>query len=329
MIKRSKNLARTSTRQDALNAFGIGEARPFLKWAGGKSQLLDVIDSALPSALKAGGIDTYIEPFVGGGAVFFWIASRYDLKRFVLSDINRELILCYLAVRDRVEDVIKELSAIEREYKSTRTESEREGYYYRKRDEFNDEVQAHLPKSVSSEQISHVARLIFLNRTCFNGLFRVNKSNKFNVPFGRYSNPLICNEVNIRAASKVLQKADLICAEFDTLSEFAGPRSLFYFDPPYRPISETSAFKSYAASDFNDVAQKRLAGYTRELSKGGTLFLLSNSDPRNGNPDDDFFDNLYSGFEIMRVDATRMINSVASKRGVIKELLIRNYQTGT
>jgi len=286
-------------------------AKPFLKWAGGKGQLIEEIKRRLPPELETGQIDKYVEPFVGGGAVFFHIALRYPkLKHFYLLDINQVLIKCYKTIRNNPTNLISELKILETEYLK-RDETQREEFYYQVRGEFN--------------KYRGSARLIFLNKTCYNGLYRVNRSNKFNVPFGRYKNPCICDEKNLNAVSKILRKAEIICSDFEESDKFIDEKSFVYFDPPYRPISATASFTSYSKEDFNESEQIRLSNFCRHIDDKGSKFLLSNSDPKNENPNDTFFERHYRGFTIEKVKATRVINCKGSNRGEINELLITNY----
>lgn len=279
-------------------------ARPFLKWAGGKTQLLDEIDPRLPNKeIEAGQIDTYVEPFIGGGAVFFHIANKYPhIRHFVLLDVNEDLVNCYNVVRNSVTSVIVELRRLENRYLKC-DESRRSAMYYRIREEFNSD---RLP-----------TKLIFLNKTCFNGLYRVNKNNAFNVPFGNYKNPTICDEENLMAASTILQDAEIIAADFEESEQYISKHCFVYLDPPYRPISATASFTSYAKSDFTEKDQIRLSNFCGRIRQKGARFLLSNSDPNNEDPKDNFFDRHYRGFTIATVKATRMINCIGSLRGQI------------
>jgi DNA adenine methylase len=288
------------------------KARPFLKWAGGKTQLLDEIDARLPNKeIEAGQIDTYIEPFIGGGAVFFRIAQKYPhIRHFVLLDVNEDLVNCYNAVRNSVASVITELRRLESRYLKS-DEFKRSAMYYRIREEFNSD---RLP-----------AKLIFLNKTCFNGLYRVNKNNAFNVPFGNYRNPTICDEGNLTAASTILQSAEITAADFEESERYINKKCFVYLDPPYRPISKTASFTSYAKGDFTEADQIRLAKFCERLRQRGVKFLLSNSDPKNEEPNDCFFEKHYNGFKIDRVKAYRAINCNAEKRGAINEILVMSY----
>lgn len=296
-------------------------AKPFLKWAGGKGQLVDEIDSRLPQELKDGQIKTYIEPFIGGGAVFFYIAQEYpNIDNYVLIDVNKDLANCYKAIQINVEQVISKLKLFERRYLSQRSEEKRKNVFLDIRKSFNHEKD----KSYSSQT---AAKLIFLNKTCFNGLYRVNRNGQFNVPFGKYSKPNICPKDNLRKVAEILQKATILCGDFSCCREYVD-NSFIYFDPPYRPISKTASFTSYAKDSFSDEDQIRLANFCKKLTKENVKFLLSNSDPKNENPKDSFFETHYpksEGFTIDRVKASRAINCKGDRRGQINELIIINY----
>ena len=286
-------------------------AKPFLKWAGGKGQLLDEICSRLPES-----IDTYIEPFVGSGAVMFDILERRpNISHVIINDINSELIKTYLTIRDNCEELIITLKQMQEEYDSLDTEG-RSALYYQKRDEYNKR---------GSDDLSTASLFIFLNRTCFNGLYRVNSKNQFNVPAGKYSHPRICDEANLWAVSKVLSIVEIHNGDYSDLACFAHEGSFVYLDPPYKPISETSTFNSYSADRFDDNEQIRLRDFCNLISRQGANFMLSNSDPRSVDPYNDFFDGIYDGYHIQRVLARRNINAIGSNRGAINELLITNY----
>lgn len=296
-------------------------AKPFLKWAGGKGQLIGQIEERLPKEiLISKKIGKYFEPFVGGGAVFFWLAGRYDIKKACLYDINSEIIMAYKTVKGKVAALIEELKHLEEDYYHC-TKPKKEDFYYRRREEYNQYVE----RKVRNDAVRRTALIVFLNRTCFNGLFRVNSRGLFNVPFGRYEKPTICDEENLMAVSKVLKTAEIACCDFSKCLEKADSDSLVYFDPPYRPISKTSNFTSYIKNGFGDEEQIRLKKVFDKLGKMGAKVILSNSDPKNINPKDDFFDDLYRAYRVERLAATRMINCDASKRGSIKEVLITNY----
>ncbi len=294
-------------------------AKPFVKWAGGKGQLLEDIRRTYPAELGK-SIKKYAEPFVGGGAVLFNILSSFKLEAVYISDINSELIATYGTIQKNTEKLIRALTAIQSEYLALDIE-ERKSYYYQKRDRYNV-----VKIGGRAEDKLEVASLfIFLNKTCFNGLYRVNAKNKFNVPIGSYKKPLICDEENLRNVSKALKNVDIVCGDYRKSEEFIDGNTFVYFDPPYRPLNATSSFTSYTEGEFDDTAQKELADYVQRLDGLGAHIMLSNSDPKNVNPDDDFFDELYARQQIKRVSATRMINSNAGSRGKISELLICNY----
>ena len=291
------------------------QARPFIKWVGGKTQLLDEVRKSLPRDFASRQHITYVEPFVGGGAVMFWILQTYpNIERAVINDINQELICTYCIVKENVEELITELANIQDEYIPLNAEG-RKAYFTEKRARFN-------TKKTSPVETASI--FIFLNRTCFNGLYRVNSKGEFNVPHGKYANPRICDAENLRACSVVLQKVEILCGDFAETGCFAGPDTLFYFDPPYKPITETSSFTSYAKEGFNDAEQIRLRDFCNQISKDKALFVASNSDPKDVNPKENFFDTIYNHFIIKRVSAARMINSDASGRGAVSELMISN-----
>jgi len=264
-------------------------ARPFLKWAGGKNQLLPQLEPLLPKSFKR-----YHEVFVGGGAVFFSLAPASAR----LTDLNAELVDCYRAIRDDVEAVIKALG-------KHRYDQE---HFYAVRD-------------VDPGKLSladRAARMIFLNKTAFNGLYRVNSQGRFNVPFGRHKNPLICDASNLRACSRVLASAELEVADFAAVAKHARRGDFVYFDPPYVPLSETSYFTAYSAGGFGWDAQQRLAEVFRALAATRVKAMLSNSDTP-------AVRQLYAGFRIEVVAATRRINSQVDGRGLVDEVVVLNY----
>jgi len=298
--------------------------KPFIKWAGGKSQLLEQFEFYFPNELKDGIIVNYFEPFLGSGAVFFFISQKYSIKKAYLSDINEDLVLTFSVVQKNVFELIEELSSLKSKY-IKRDEKEREKYFYEIREIFNSEKEKINFKKYSSDWIRRAAKLIILNKTCFNGLFRLNRKGEFNVPFGRYKNPGILDENNLIGASKLLQIAEIFVTDFENIKNKLNDDFFVYFDPPYRPLSTTSSFTSYSKYDFTDDDQRRLATFYRELGINGNKLMLSNSDPKNENKSDNFFEKLYHNFKIIRVRANRMINCNGNKRGKINELLILNY----
>jgi len=293
--------------------------KPILKWAGGKSQILAEISSVYPDGF-GDTIRRYAEPFVGGGAVLFDVLSKYKLDEVYISDVNAELINMYLVVRDQVDELISLLIAYQTVYLSLEDEG-RKQFYYEKREEFN-----HLIMTGESKSgVKSAALFIFLNRTCFNGLYRANKKGLFNVPKGAYKNPLICNEANIRAVSSVLQNVQIVCGDYSLSNKFIDEHTLVYLDPPYRPLKGRYSFNSYTEKEFNDSDQCALADFIEEMNAKGAYIILSNSDPKNVDPDDDFFEELYGHYDIQYINAKRRINSNAEDRGYITELLIKNY----
>ena len=292
-------------------------AKPFLKWAGGKGQLLDTFDKMFPQELIEGKIKTYIEPFVGGGAVLFHILQNYKIEKAQINDINKELINCYRCIKADVEEVIKPLSILEKEYLSSEN---RNKYFYNVRERYN---QIHLNGHYDYEKC---ADFIFLNHTCFNGLYRVNREGKFNVPHGKYKKPLICDKENLRLCSQLLQKVEINFGSYEQVLEKADANTFLYFDPPYRPLLENNSFVSYDKAGFDDINQIKLSQNYRNLNKQNCLLMLSNSDPKNINEKDNFFDDLYKSFNIERVYAKRMINCQANKRGNITEIVVMNYK---
>ena len=300
-----------------MNSMFLYEATPFIKWAGGKSQILNKIRAEYPAGLGK-NLTKYAEPFVGGGAVLFDILNKFDLSEVYISDINRELIHTYICVRDNVDTLTDLLFKLEQEYLLAEDKI-RENMYYNKRKQFN------FLKEKKSEDIELAALFIFLNKTCFNGLYRVNNKGEFNVPIGSYENPKICDEDRLFAISENLKKVEIVCGDYKLSRNFIDKKTFVYFDPPYRPLSQTSNFNSYDKNTFDDVSQKELAEFIEEMCGKGAYIAISNSDPKNTDQNDDFFDKLYEKYNISRINAVRMINSSGDKRGKISELLIANY----
>jgi DNA adenine methylase len=301
------------------------KARPFLKWAGGKTQLLRDLEKRLPlQILDEGIIPRYVEPFLGGGALFFYLKAQYKVEESFLLDANPELIMAYQVIQKDHRDLVEILKEMETDHLEM-TEEQRKNNYYQIRDKYNAQMDNTGYENYSSEWVKRTAYLIFLNKTGYNGLFRLNKSGEYNVPFGRYPNPNICDEANLLLVHKALQKTELQCGDFTRAGEFIKERTLVYMDPPYRPLNRTSYFTDYSASGFSEKDQKRLARFYQDMDQRGSYLILSNSDPKNENPDDDFFDELYQDYNIERVAAKRNINSDKWGRGTINELIVRNY----
>lgn len=292
------------------------KAKPFVKWAGGKRQLLPIINDNLPKELKNKELNKYIEPFVGGGAVLFNIISQYKFEQIIINDYNEDLMHLYNHIKNNKDKIINELKNLSDTYLSL-NDDDRKNYYYKARELFNSEKSGTITKSVL---------FIFLNRTCFNGLYRVNSSGKFNVPYGSYKNPTILDIDNIVKVSEALSNVTILNGDFSIIEKYVDEKTFVYFDPPYRPLSVTSSFTSYEKNDFNDEEQIRLANFYKYLhNEKHAKLMLSNSDPKNINENDDFFDVLYKDFNIKRVEAKRAINSDRNGRGKITELLITNY----
>lgn len=291
-------------------------AKPFLKWAGGKTQLINDIEKALPKYILRDKF-TYIEPFVGSGAVLFWILNNFPkLEKAVINDINEDLIKTYKTIASRPTELISILEILQNEFHALEgSEDDKKLYYYQKRELYN---------TRKEEQSGQAALFIFLNRTCFNGLYRVNRKNEYNVPMGGYKKPTICDKENIWAVSETLQKVEILCGDFEQTLNYADYDSLFYFDPPYKPLNETSSFNSYAKDDFNDNEQIRLRDFCNKLDTLNHTWILSNSDVKGKDENDNFFDDLYANFSISRVNAKRNINANPEKRGNLTELLITN-----
>ena len=277
----------------------LSEPKPFVKWAGGKRQLMSELKKNFPT--KFG---TYLEPFLGGGAVMFDLLAKQPNLKCNASDLNSDLVLAYVTIRDRLEKLIESLEDHSKNYHKDST-----GYYY--------EVRNQEPKN----QIEKVSRLLFLNKTCFNGLYRVNSKGKFNVPLGRYTNPNIVNKENLQAVSKILQseKIKISCRDFSSIIKDAKKEDFVYFDPPYQPVSDTANFTSYTHRDFTEDDLERLADLANQLNSKGCNVILSNSNSKT-------VKKLFStGWKIKEIKANRAINSNSQKRTGHKEIIIKNY----
>ena len=300
------------------NSNNMAKGKPFIKWVGGKGQLIEQLDSLLPADFDKWEDVTYIEPFVGGGAMLFYMLQRYpNIKHAVINDVNKDLANLYWIVSDFPEALIKSLSYIENKYFALQSDDERRAFFLKCRKWYNESKIDYIEKS---------AYFIFLNQTCFNGLYRVNKKGLINVPFGKYKNPKIRDSATIRKDSELLQKVEILTGDFEKTFDYAKGSTLFYFDPPYRPITKTSAFTDYTKDSFNDDSQVRLKEYCDKINKAGYKFMLSNSDGKSVNEDDNLFDTLYANYEIDRVFASRSINRKKKKRGKLTEILVHNYK---
>ena len=283
--------------------------------------MLSQLDSYLPRQLD-GRPFTYVEPFVGGGAMLFHMLRKHpEIQQAVINDINPYLVAAYRTIKDNPHELIEQLSEIENQYLALGGEEAKKTFYLEVRRIFNEEA---------LDDVERTKYLIFLNRTCFNGLYRENSKGKFNVPFGRYLHPTICKKETILADSKALNRINvtILNGDFSDTINFLDMNGMnfVYLDPPYRPLNSTSSFNSYVKEAFNDDEQKRLGDFSKALNKRlGVYWMLSNSDCSAKNPEDRFFENLYSDFYINRVYASRAINANPTKRGMLTELLICNY----
>ncbi len=294
--------------------------KPFVKWAGGKGSLIPQLKNFYPFELNNASIDKYVEPFVGGGAVLINILQKYDIKEAYAFDINIDLINCYNVIKKDVESLIKELDKKEKAFIKLE-DKKREELFYNIRNEYNSY------KIKENEiNVKRASEFIFLNRTCFNGLYRVNKSGKFNVPCGKYKNPKICDASNLINLSYLIRNVNFQYGDYKKSEKYIDNNTFVYFDPPYRPLSSTLGFTSYTKEDFNDDKQKELANYFKLLDEKSAKLMLSNSNPKNTNENDNFFEEIYKGFNINKISAKRMINANAKGRGKISELLITNYE---
>ena len=298
------------------------KVRPFVKWVGGKSKLIPQMEQYYPKELKEKKIDVYIEPFVGGGAILIDILKKYNIKKIYAFDINKNLINCYNIIKDKVDSLVLELKKLEEEYLKLDDENRKE-YYYDIRKKYN-----LINIENEKEALEKTTYFIFLNKTCFNGLYRENRRGQFNVPIGKYKNPTICDEKNLIELSKLIKNVTFINGDYRESYKYIEENTFIYFDPPYRPINKTSSFTSYSKEDFNDENQKELGEYFRKINDNNSnvKLMLSNSNPKNNNEEDDFFEQIYNGFKINEIKANRMINSNKEKRGKISELLITNYE---
>ena len=276
------------------------EPKPFVKWAGGKRQLLAELEKSFPKQFG-----TYFEPFLGGGALLFDLLAKKPNLKCSVSDLNSDLVLAYVTIRDKLGRLIESLENHSKNYHNDST-----GYYY--------EVRKQEPKS----QIEKVSRLLFLNKTCFNGLYRVNSKGKFNVPLGRYTNPNIVNRENLTTVSKFLQsdKIKISCRDFESILNDAKKGDFVYFDPPYQPVSDTANFTSYTHRDFTEDDLQRLADLANHLNSKGSHVLLSNSNTK-------IVKKIFSSkkWKIKEIAVNRAINSNSQKRTGHKEVLIKNY----
>lgn len=291
--------------------------KPFIKWAGGKNSLLDKIQKRLPDYVHSQDF-CLVEPFVGGGAVSLWALSDLPhLKQLIINDYNADLTNVYQVIKNKPDDLIKYIENMQNHYDKLTDIESKKPYFYHKRDVFNQR---------NSNDVEQAGLFIFLNKSAFNGLYRVNKNNQFNVPIGSYKKPTFIDKDNILTISKKLQNTKILTGDFELVLNHLPNNfpCIFYLDPPYRPISDTASFTSYSDSGFDDNEQKRLANFCKKIDKLGHYFLLSNSDPKNTNLSDDFFDELYQDFKIERIQANRTISASSVGRKKINEIIVSN-----
>lgn len=307
------------------------KSRPFLKWAGGKKQVINFIDEDMmpKEILDSKVIMKYAEPFLGGGAIFFHLISKYEIEQAYLSDINKELILTYTVIKsNHYKKLIHKLKSYSTTYLKMDF-NERKDFFNEIRNEYNNNLDGFDYDNFSYDHIIRASQMIFLNKTCFNGLYRVNKSGKFNVPMGKYKNPLICDEINIKNVHKDLKNVNIISNDYKASKNFIDENTFVYLDPPYLPIKKNS-FTSYNANEFGVKEQIILSKFCKLIDDNGAKFILSNSDPKNHDPNNNFFKETYGNLGLKtchykKINVRRSINSKGNKRGPIKELLIYNY----
>lgn len=278
-------------------------AKPFLKWVGGKTKLVPELVEMFPKKF-----DNYFEPFVGGGALFYEVIQKYNVGFSSINDINKKLIIAYKQIKQNPKELISFLKTIDDEYKKLSLE-EQEKYFYSIRKKYNEEI---------IDDKTTASYLIFLNKTCFNGMYRENSKGQYNIPFGDQKNPNICDKENILAVSKCLENTEITNYSFEESVEKCKKNDLVYFDPPYHPVNATSSFTGYSKSSFGEIEQKKLKEVFADLADRGCFVMLSNSHTP-------FIEELYKDFHINYRYAARSINSKGDKRGKIKEVVVTNY----
>ncbi len=290
----------------------MAKAKPFIKWVGGKSQLIEQLDAQLPADFDTWSNVTYIEPFVGGGAMLFYMLQRYpNIRHAVINDVNPDLTTCYRTVKDMPEELIASLMDIQDAYNALQTDEARKDFFLAVRDRYNEK---------DLDPLENTTKFFFLNRTCFNGLYRVNKKGLFNVPFGKYINPQICDPMTIRKDSELLQQVEILTDDFEATFDHARGNTFFYFDPPYRPLNATSSFNSYSKEDFNDEEQIRLRDFCARLNgRLGIGWMLSNADCSAKNPEDTFFNVLYREYNRTHLLGKDGMNYIITRNYKIQE----------
>lgn len=283
------------------------QIKPFLKWVGGKTKLLSDIEKNLPKEIKKRKFN-YVEPFLGGGAVFFHLVQKFNIEKAYLNDLNNKLIDTYKHVRDRNPELIQKLKKIETDYYGS---SDKKMFFLEQREKFNN----------SQKSVQKSALFIFLNKTGFNGMYRENSRGEYNIPFGQMKDPVICNRDLLEKTGKLLKDKEVIFSSKSFEKVVADDKEVFYYlDPPYRPISKTSSFTDYTKSSFNDKTQLALKKYCDKIDKKGSFFMQSNS-----YSEDRFFQKLYHKRKINNLKVMRTISADGNKRNKVKEIIIRNY----
>ncbi|MDR1216050.1 MAG: Dam family site-specific DNA-(adenine-N6)-methyltransferase [Treponema sp.] len=301
------------------------KAKPFIKWVGGKGRLLEQFEPYYPDELKRGVIKNYVEPFLGGGAVFFSISEKYEIQNAYLSDLNRDLILTYKVIQNKYSALLDFLEQYQKQYDETQADKRRDLFLVVRRF-FNEQRFDINYKKVSDDWAQRAAQFIFLNKTCFNGLFRLNAKGEFNVPFGKYKTASIFRPDSIITASRALRNAEIEDRAYSDCYKHVNAETFVYLDPPYRPITQTSSFTTYMGFEFTDKQQIELRDFFQKLDREkGAKVMLSNSDPTGINPSDTFFERAYQGYNIHKISANRAVNRNGAGRGKISELLITNY----
>lgn len=296
--------------------------KPFVKWVGGKTQLLNEIHARTPPDFGTPARDVYVEPFVGGGSVLFDVVSRYpDLREIHANDLNKELINAYTVVRDDVGALVGVLSGMHSEYRGA---GDRAAVYYAWRDRLNGLIEKHVGEGYGDDAVAQAALFIGVMKTCFNGVCRYNRAGLFNVPHGRTANPKVCDADTLAECSTALQNVEFHLGGYADTLAYVDSRAFVYADPPYRAIPGSPSFVAYQKGGFGDDEQERLCSFLRECSNRGAKFVMSNSDPRNGDPRDAFFDDMYSWCRIDRVKARRYVNSDGAGRGDVSEIMAYN-----
>ena len=294
--------------------------KPFVVWAGGKSGLLEQFKNFYPTELKTGEITTYIEPFLGGGAVLIDILQNYNIKNVYAFDINIDLINCYKVIKTNIDELVKELYIKQNDYLQMNQE-ERKNFFLDIRKEYNS-------YRITAEEtsIKRATEFIVLNKLCYSGLYRVNKKGEFNNSFNNAKNLTICDEKNLRNLSKIFQNVLFYATDYTESIKYIDQKTFIYLDPPYRPLTKTTGFTKYTKDGFTDSDQVKLCEFYKSLNCRNIKLMLSNSDPKNDDPTDNFFEELYKNFYINKVNSCRRISKRVENRGKITELLITNYK---